>query len=80
MVLEKRNRMGWKYTFARFYECGSVSNLEKKLDNMWIGSFKVRANIVKFHEQITTIAGRLYKDTRFTENSMTIQFWWVRLQ
>lgn len=38
-ITNKRNRMGWKFAYAIFYDCNLVSSLEKSLDSAWIGSF-----------------------------------------
>lgn len=38
MIPLKRNIMGWRYAFARFYDCDSGGDLKKNLDNVWIST------------------------------------------
>lgn len=55
-----------RYAFARFYETVFVSNLEKKLDSLWIGSYNLRVNIAKFQVQIKKISENLQKGNRIS--------------
>src|SRR5690242_3648774 len=58
MIPEKRTRMGGRYTFARFVDCESIEYMESQLDKLWIGSFKLRANISNFEDRIHRVAER----------------------
>lgn len=48
MIPEKRSNFGKRFGFVRFKECGNLKELERKLDSIWIGQFKLRVNVAKY--------------------------------
>lgn len=44
----KRNKQGKQFGFVRFMNVVSPMELEKRLDQIWIGSFKIKVNFMKF--------------------------------
>lgn len=45
----KRNIKDQRFGFVRFIKVGDTGIFERKLNKMWIGNFKIRVNIAKFH-------------------------------
>lgn len=73
IILEKRNRVSWKYAFARFHEWNDVEALEKKLDNIWIGSVKLRANVSKFKGRIITMVENIHRKKKSITNQALLK-------
>lgn len=64
MISDKRNNMWWRYAFARFHGVLAKHELEKSLDNVWIESYKLRANLSKYVEQVAKMAATIQKSSR----------------
>ncbi|KAJ9547331.1 hypothetical protein OSB04_019874 [Centaurea solstitialis] len=47
-IARKRSRWGKRFGFARFVKVVDWRGLEEKLNGIWIGSFRVRANLSRF--------------------------------
>ncbi|GKD62964.1 hypothetical protein Tco_1305072 [Tanacetum coccineum] len=47
-VARKLSKVGLRFGFARFFRVGNPQVLEKRLNKIWNGSFKLRANFAKF--------------------------------
>ncbi|GKV10561.1 hypothetical protein SLEP1_g21905 [Rubroshorea leprosula] len=48
---ERRDRFGRRFGFVRFLEVKDKKELERQLDQIWIGHTKLRANIPRFKEE-----------------------------
>ena len=48
VILHKRNAQGGRFGFVRFIGVKDQMGLERKLDNIWIGLYKLRANVARF--------------------------------
>lgn len=44
----KRNKSGRRFGFVRFMNNGDPEGLEKRLGNIWIGTYKLSVNISRF--------------------------------
>lgn len=44
----KTNRTGEKFGFVRYRNVRNVESLARRLDDIWIGSYKIRLKIAKF--------------------------------
>lgn len=47
-VSKKKNKEGKAFGFVRFKEVGYPLELERRLDQIWIGTYKLRANCTRF--------------------------------
>lgn len=50
-VPKKKNKEGKAFGFVRFRDVQYPQELERRLDQIWIGSFKLRANYVRYSRQ-----------------------------
>ncbi|KAL8552147.1 hypothetical protein ACS0TY_001001 [Phlomoides rotata] len=50
-IPNKRNKKGQRYGFLRFGSSINRDMVEKELNNIWFGSFKLRANLSKFERR-----------------------------
>lgn len=48
-IPNKKNKEGKSFGFVRFTEVAYPMELEKRLDQLWIGSYKIRANCTRYH-------------------------------
>ncbi|GKF75272.1 nucleotide-binding alpha-beta plait domain-containing protein, partial [Tanacetum coccineum] len=54
-VARKLSKVGLRFVFARFSRVGNPQVLEKRLNKIWNGSFKLRANVAKFERPFSKI-------------------------
>ncbi|KAJ9565542.1 hypothetical protein OSB04_001508 [Centaurea solstitialis] len=47
-IARKRNGWGKRFGFVRFLKVRNLSELEKNINGIWIGSFRIHANIARF--------------------------------
>lgn len=52
----KRNKEGKAFGFVTFKEVLYPQELERRLDQVWIGTFKLRVNYIRFSRQKKTAA------------------------
>ncbi|GKD90781.1 nucleotide-binding alpha-beta plait domain-containing protein [Tanacetum coccineum] len=52
-VARKLSKVGLRFGFARFFRVGNPQVLEKRLNNIRNGSFKLRANVAKFERSFS---------------------------
>ncbi|GJR54686.1 nucleotide-binding alpha-beta plait domain-containing protein [Tanacetum coccineum] len=52
-VARKLSKVGLRFGFARFFRVGNPQVLEKRLNKIWNGSFKLRANVAKFERSFS---------------------------
>lgn len=57
-IPNKKNKEGKKFAFVRFREVAFPMELEKRLDQIWIGTFKLRVNCTKFYRRRETQSDR----------------------
>lgn len=63
-VPRKKNKDGKAFGFVRFKEVLYPYELERRLDQIWIGSYKLRANCSRFHRQKEDKAMQVEKQYR----------------
>lgn len=64
MIPIKRNKMGWRYAFACFHGVQLKHELERSIDNIWIGSYKLRANLSKYMDQVSRLGAKIQNEGR----------------
>lgn len=60
-IARKRSASGKRFGFARFVGVKDEKTFEKKLNEIWIGTFKLRVNLAKFCRE-KVLANRLSKE------------------
>lgn len=60
-IPNKRNKEGKVFGFVRFKEVAYPHELEKRLDQIWIGSYKLRANFTRFFRRKDQSFGSDYR-------------------
>lgn len=61
-IPKKRDKLGKKYGFVKFKDVNNVKVLEKQLDSIWIGSYRLIVNLAKFdrrQEKVSPTVPRL---------------------
>lgn len=54
-IPKKRNKDGYLFGFAKLQRVTEPKELEKRLDQIWIGSYKLRVNIARFSSKKETV-------------------------
>lgn len=54
-MLEKRNRLGQKFVFVRFNSQENIIEVLATLKGLWIGNYKILANIARFNRGETEV-------------------------
>ncbi|GKD56419.1 nucleotide-binding alpha-beta plait domain-containing protein, partial [Tanacetum coccineum] len=52
-VARKLSKVGLRFGFAHFFQVGNAQVLEKRLNKIWYGTFKLRANVAKFERSFS---------------------------
>ncbi|GJT09747.1 nucleotide-binding alpha-beta plait domain-containing protein [Tanacetum coccineum] len=52
-VARKLSKAGKRFGFARFFRVGNIQSLEKRLNRISIGSFKLKVNIAKYEKSFS---------------------------
>ena len=47
-IARKMSKAGKRFGFVRFVGVADNNNLEKALNDLWIGKYRIRANLAKF--------------------------------
>ncbi|GKV21933.1 hypothetical protein SLEP1_g31856 [Rubroshorea leprosula] len=47
----RRSKKGQRFGFVRFLEVQNTKELERRLDQLWVGNFKLRVNIPRFRNE-----------------------------
>ena len=58
-VATKVSKAGKRFGFARFFRVGNIQALEKRLNRISIGSFRLKANIAKYEKTFFKVKSRL---------------------
>lgn len=48
-IPKKRNKEGKLFGFVRFEDVVEIRSLEERLDQIWVGTYKLRVNLSRFH-------------------------------
>ncbi|KAL8465920.1 hypothetical protein ACS0TY_035141 [Phlomoides rotata] len=51
-IPNKRNKNGQRYGFVRFGANVKIHMIEERLNNIWFGAFKLRANLSGFERRM----------------------------
>lgn len=55
--LAKANKEGGKFGFVRYKNVRNIGDLLLKLDDIWLGSYKIRCKVARFACELPTAAG-----------------------
>ncbi|GKD28212.1 nucleotide-binding alpha-beta plait domain-containing protein [Tanacetum coccineum] len=67
-VASKMSKVGLRFGFARFFRVGNPQVLEKRLNKIWNGSFKLRANVAKFERSFSKFRQGCKKARKMNSN------------
>jgi len=60
-IARRLNKWGRRFGFVRFFDVGNVVRLEKELDKIYIGNWKLYVNIPKYRRYVSNVNGEPFR-------------------